>query len=317
MGVSPKISELRTGSPALLAAILGIGLFGSSLTASAAVTTTWDLTSSTLCKQTSPSSAGTTCIGDGNSNATNGNVYQFTQAYGAAGTLTATAYHNSTTTTPVTSLGSASFLGQYAGTGYGLGVENLPAPQHAMDNNQGFDFIVFTLPGPASSVTISLSTFNSYENVNATVFTGNGALPTSLTSLPSGWSETTTSNPFKEGNGCDSTYQGSGYSLGSFGAACGEYNGYYTVTGNGTYTTNGSPAPQITDTPGGTFTEVIVAATLSPGGCGCSQEYDYFKVSSLSYTAGSSRVPEPTSMAILAASLVGLGFLQRRRRRPA
>jgi len=316
MGGSRKISGSRIGSPTLLAALLGVGLFGSSLTASAAVTTTWDLTNGSLCQQTV--GTGTACIGDGSPSATNGNVYQFTQAYGAAGKLTATAYYNSTTSTPVTNLGSASFLGQYTPTGYGLGVENKTAPQHAMDNYNGFDFIVFTLPGPATSVTISLSTFLTYENVNATVFYGNGALPASLTSLPSNWvNANVPQNPFKETATCDSTYQGSGY--GGGGSACGEYNGYYAVTGNGTYSSNGSPAPQITvnDTTG-TFTEVILAVNLTPGTDQWGdKEYDYFKVSSLSYTAGSSRVPEPTSMAILAASLVGLGFLRRRRRHSA
>ena len=57
-------------------------------------------------------------------------------------TLSAAAYHSTT----ATNLGPANFLGEYTGAGFGLGVENLSAPQHAVDNNGGYDFIVFKLP---------------------------------------------------------------------------------------------------------------------------------------------------------------------------
>ena len=211
--------EFRRG---LIGGSAVLALFAMAGTASASPSESWNLSGGSTCRQITPSNT-TTCQNDSTSHSNEtGNVDKFTNSAGQ--TLLATAYFNSTTSTKApTSLGSATLLGYYnQDSNYGLGATDRNPPQHAVSNYDGYSFIVFQLPVAASSVTISLSPFESYENMNATVFLGtpSGALtrvgsltrfantPNGTNGLPS--ANGATSNGFTKYNTSIAWTEGSG-----------------------------------------------------------------------------------------------------------
>jgi hypothetical protein len=260
-----------------LAGLSLVGGIALSAPAGATPTTTWDLYQN--CSQTHGS--GSACLGSGSSQVTDGNVYQFTSATSPVLDLTASAYHSGSNT----NLGSPDFLGEYTGSNYGLGVQNLGARRHAVDNQDGFDFIVFALPSGTNfdKLKISLSPFGTTENMNASIFYGAptaalgiGADP-SVTAfanitisnlLADGFSEVTTTNLLNE---------------------------------TGIQTINIS-RPSI-------IQYIIVAADLTPG----RNEKDYFKVNAITAIDTPSAVPEPISLSLFGAGLAGAAVLRRRK----
>jgi len=267
--------KAKTASPLTLAALLAAALVAP---AHATPTTTWDLY--TNCTQIYGS--GSACIGDGSSHVTNGNEYQFTSATAPTLDLQASAYHSGSNT----GLGNADFLGEYSGSQFGLGVQNLSAPRHAVDNQSGFDFIVFKLPTGTNfdKLDISLSPFGTTENINATILYGT---PTAALGLGS--------NP--------SVTAFAGLSISNLLA-----DGFAeTTTTNLLHESSIKTVDIVASSPIEYF---IVAADLTPS----RYETDYFKVNAVT-AIDTPTVPEPGTLAVFGIGLAGMWAAGRRSRR--
>ncbi len=274
--------------------------------AGATPTTTWKLT--TNCTQTT--GTGSNCIGDGSSSVTNGNVYSFkgyqNNQLKNNVSLNAEAYHiapststtkrvwngfrwvNQTVTTANDPLNTAlqkDFLGYY-GAGYGLGVENLNSPEHAVDNSKGWDFVIFQLPAGTNYNTfdITLTSWGTTQDMNATVLYGTPDPSLNITSLQSFYQKTV--NQLKNGG-----FQSMNFS----GPFLEDVNGTRTIS-----VTSNAP-----------ISYLIVAASLTP-----LRVTDNFKVTQI---VGSTvvRVPEPAAVATLGMGLLGAGAFASRRRKAA
>jgi hypothetical protein len=290
----------------LLAALAGV-------TPANATPTTWNLTGSsgTTCKQITGS--GSNCIGSGSSSATNGNVFQF-QTGGTSGPkLQAQAYRLNTVpkTTCTTKRGQTTctttqvnpnpwdtnsvtspklqknFLGYYSA---GLGVENTSAPQHSVDNNAGYDFVVFKLPTGVAYNQVTITLYNDIawggpKNMNATVLYGTPDPSLSISSTQSFYQKSV--NQLLEG-------------------------GFSTMTTTGLFlgSNQSSGAKTITIDSVNPITYLIVAASLDD------PTMANFKIKSIAATFVV-RVAEPASVAAFGAGLLGLGVFASRRRKTA
>jgi len=236
-------------------------------------TTTWNLSQN--CSQIHGS--GSACIDDGSSHVTTGNEYQWTSG---GLHLTGSAYHSSSSS----NLGSKDFLGLYSG--YGLGVGDLPAPRHAVDNDIGYDFIVFELPTGANfdKLQIILSSFGETEDMNATILYGTPTAALGIGTSPS-------------------VLQFAGLTINNL-----LNDGFQEKTTTNLLNKSGNQEVDVMSS--SVINYVIVAASLTPG----RHEDDYFKVNSI--TAIDSPpvgAPEPATLALLGSGIMGLTVMRRRK----
>jgi hypothetical protein len=247
--------------------------------APASAASSWDLSSSALCTQIV--GTGSTCIGSGSGSATNGNVYQFKADDNQL--ITAEAFR--TTSSAGTSTLAANFLGFYGGNG--LGVENLSANEHAVDNASGAaDFVVFKFPAAFDTLSIKLSPFGSTQDMDASIMFGTptGTL-SGITGL-SGFSGVKISDIFASTNG-------------------GTVNGFTRFDSN-----TAASSSLLTITPPQPNQEIylIVAASLTNPDA----VVDYFKINAITGSKVTTSVPEPSSLSVL---LMGAAAVYYRRRK--
>lgn len=169
----------------------------------------------------------------------------------------------------------------------GFGVQNRfsndsQSPEHAVDNNNNFDFVVFELD---RAVNLSSVTMNEYGTGDSdiTVWVGNTDSDFSTQLDLAGMSFDDLDN---------------------------------TLTRDENYVNDGSPRTAYFDEDGNLFGNVIiVAATLLPTYNGVK---DYFKIKKLAggYDAAppSTQISEPGTLAVVAFGLAGICFVRRRRK---
>ncbi|HEX4271381.1 MAG TPA: PEP-CTERM sorting domain-containing protein [Rhizomicrobium sp.] len=214
---------------------------------------------------------------------------------------------------------SPSLLGEYTGSTYGLGVENLAAPDHAIDNQSGEDFVALQFltsagaPAPISGgnnkISFTVSPFGTTKNMSFTIYYGSVTVDTTAGSLY----ETLNGNkncaalPLS----CTATpdvtaFAGvtvaqmlaGGFTMKEFADTNPSYANLYQAT-----------SPQ---TVGFYTTSVVNYIIIAAGAASLQNEVDYFKLNALTVT-----VPEPANLAVFAGGLAGLGMMARRRRRKA
>ena len=141
------------------------------LPAASYATITWDLTCSSI---------GTTCAG-------NSSQRTFTTS---GEQLTAQGFQTSDNNG--TGLFQNAYLGEYTGSGYGLGVENASPPEHTVDNHGKNDLVIFKFP-TTTYIPVSVL-LNAFGDTDITVYVGgNGLSFSNFTSLSY---STLTSNGF-------------------------------------------------------------------------------------------------------------------------
>jgi len=236
-------------------------------------TTTWNLSQN--CVQIHGS--GSNCIDDSSSHVTTGNEYQWTSG---GLHLEGAAYHSSSNT----NLGSKDFLGLYSG--YGLGVGDLPVPRHAVDNDIGYDFVVFELPTGANfdKLQIILNSFGETLDMNATILYG-----TPTAALGIGTSPT--------------VLQFAGLTINNL-----IHDGFQEQTTTNLLNKNGNVEVDVSSS--SIINYVIIAASLTPG----YREEDYFKINSITaIDTPPVTTPEPATLALLGSGFMGLTALRRRK----
>ncbi|MGH9646618.1 MAG: PEP-CTERM sorting domain-containing protein, partial [Bryobacteraceae bacterium] len=191
-------------------------------------------------------------------------------------------------------------LGQYAS--YGLGVCNstenaktgCTTPYHAIGNEsytvsgttyQNIDFVLLTFSQPVNSISVDLSTFNSYRDTDLTYFAGTCKVVNACS--PSG---TTIAN--LTGATFESGFNGSIVTTN-------------TILGNVVNTNNTGLVNDLI--PGQSVNWILIGASV-PNADGYA---DIFKLHDVNYT---SSVPEPTTFILSGSALLGLALLRRKKK---
>jgi hypothetical protein len=322
-----------------------------SVAQAAPFTYTWQTYNTSTCS-TVPGSTGASygCIGDNpnNPNLPKGNEYQFQNCLNTSCSSMGTQYLDATAYTlnhlsngkpdlSSSSLLKATFLGIYGGQDYGLGAENLGAPQHSVDNSIYSDFVVIKLPTAATQVTVNLSAFDTHENLDYTIWWGTPAGLLSGITDPTQFNNKPITDLAILPTG-DTPYDGfyMAESTGLFDEVnCTSVGGHCTSANLGI-------AEQVTVSAPTGFTYVIVAASINPAKAAdtpyenpanlpTNYEVDDFKINSIVatntthprwprctkltvYTGSLTPCPEPASLAMFGVGILGLGMMARRRK---
>lgn len=136
------------------------------------------------------------------------------------------------------------------------------APQHEVDDNGQFDFVLFTFSAPVTSVTIDITPVCNCDT-NASYIVGTGLNPLNDTLAQVGTFTTSTETAKDQPRDITLTGLGSG------------------------------------------VTSVLFGASISGSG-------NYFKIESVTATEAAG-APEPATMALAGAALLGLGLIRRKR----
>jgi hypothetical protein len=224
----------------------------------------------------------------------------------------ATAGTSSSNNSALTGTGTTANVGQY--TSNGLGVcssadSSCTDPQHQVDNNGSYEFILFKFSTAVNLSQITLANFGGLTNGNGASSTTNGAgdmdlsywtgvsgastTLSSVTNLGTGWSSQN-NDPCAGKNqtgGCGTTIGGETVTTDSLSGQ----NVYYLLVGAAYNSTN--------------------CGTGSNPACGNTDSAaDFFKIQSLTVTAVTTATPEPATFGLVGMSLAGLAFKVRRRR---
>jgi hypothetical protein len=294
---------MRTLNISVLACLAAIaGVMSISVARAATLPTTWTFTSTTMCP------AGSNCGSTPNQGQDTGTIGMATVFTGSGGeTLSAEAF----STTSATAALSTAFLGQYLGTGYGLGVSDnteishgVPYPDHTVSNESGSsDVIIFQLPAGVAVTGILLNgNFGGGTNADVYLGTGIGTGSASGTTLTLGSCASGSCTGNNSGTtsftsqSLTSLVSNFGFVQVNGGGTGGQFNGSSTVN-------------NISLTDGIAYQYLIVVASLTD------TNPDYFKVGAV--TAGTPThtiaVPEPGTLALFGIGLAGLVALRRRR----
>jgi hypothetical protein len=255
----------------------------------AAAQSTWDLS------QNCSVVGGGSCLQDNGGTSTLPDLtYQFTSGDGKI--IQAAAFSTTSYTASSATL-QADFLGFYAGNG--LGVGNLNAPQHAVDNAGGGgthsadNFIVFKFPTGTWNVTQLIESAFGTANLkmNSTLFFGTptGALA-GITGL-SGFAGVTLAQLENASNG---------FQQDNCSANSGSTGANQTVVLSSSSCTNAAGGSSADS--GNNDLYVVVAASVLDN----NTNPDYFKVNSVTGQQGSTGVPEPSTMILLIAGAAGV-----------
>lgn len=167
-------------------------------------------------------------------------------------------------------------IGRWAGSG--IGVENQNSPQHAVDNSSSdYDALLFSFSKKVDMDNLGIGWYQTDADVSLLAYTGASPFAGNLNGMGSNWANLLSNGWSVVGN--------------------------YNRNGTGTFSVN----------PANINSQYwLVGAYNSAFGGNLSKNNDYFKVKSVTFEATKVRVPEPSTILLMALGLLGLVSARRR-----